>query len=43
MAALVALLYTGVIFNHEAWIHRFGHNETALAIEKRLHRAGQTM
>lgn len=32
-----------IIFERDSWVHWFLHNETALAIEKRLHRAGQTM
>jgi amino acid transporter len=32
-----------VIFQHEKWYHRLLHNETALAIEKRLRWAGKTM
>ena len=32
-----------IIFDTDSWAHWFLHNETALAIEKRLHRAGQTM
>jgi len=32
-----------MIFQREKWYHRFLHNETALAVEKRLRWAGKTM
>jgi len=32
-----------VIFQREKWYHRLLHNETALAIERRLRWAGKTM
>jgi amino acid transporter len=32
-----------MIFKREKWYHRFLHNETALAVEKRLRWAGKTM
>lgn len=32
-----------MIFQRERWYHRLLHNETALAVEKRLRWVGQTM
>ena len=39
-----AVFFAGtMIFRRESWYHRLLHNETALAIEKRLRWAGLTM
>jgi amino acid transporter len=39
-----AVFFAGkMIFQREKWYHRFLHNETALAVEKRLRWAGKTM
>ena len=32
-----------VLFEHEGWIHRLLHNETAVAVQSRLHWKGHTM
>jgi hypothetical protein len=32
-----------LIFQKEKWYHRLLHNETAFAIQKRLHWSGMTM
>jgi hypothetical protein len=39
-----AVFFAGkMIFQREKWFHRLLHNETALAVEKRLRWAGKTM
>jgi len=45
MAEFPAVTFIGgkVIFAREAWYQRFLHNETALAIQKRLYWMGATM
>jgi hypothetical protein len=45
MAEFPVVTFIGgkVIFEHEAWYQRFLHNETALAIQKRLYWMGATM
>jgi len=40
---LVVFFAGKMIFQREKWFHRLLHNETALAVEKRLRWAGQTM